>query len=424
MTAELSQNELINIYNAHFVTQDNYQYIVFDKTPDQSLSNYYYFHNINSTTSCLDCMYTVVDDNTVFNLVNYTNTITTTSNITFLLGQSAINKYQKLWFSYAKSVTLTGTLNQYYTSFAKATNSKDNDKTVKLIMQDDIYYINPNYLFVYINNGNNEYIPIQDDYIQDHMYHIRNTATPTSIASAINTGTIVNNRYFNNMYPCKLMKQFKKTYPINIPKGIYTYSEFKELLATVEWPTGYVFDPSTATLSTSCAPEYTFAIDTNVFDIPQKFVRSLCFTDLLPKQSKVFVINNQYVYTPLQSNCSVIMKNSVPTCIDNVDSVIPFCMNSNNNYIECQQEFEQSAPVLQLANNVLNRIIDNSNYTYIQLTGTLLSTNIIGSNNDVTIGDTTFHVTVPQRINRKFKLPLTISGGSDVMFMCRVKFLN
>ena len=281
MTVELSQNELMNIYNAHFVTQDNYQYIVFDKTPDQSLSNYYYFHNINSTTSCLDCMYTVVDDNTVFNLVNYTNTITTTSNITFLLGQSAMNKYSKLWFQHAKSVTLTGTLNQYYTSFAKATDTYTNNKTVKLIIQDDMYYINPNYIFVYINNGNNVYIPIQDDYIQDHIYHIRNTPSLVSIASGINTGTIVNNRYFNNMYPCKLMKQFKKTYPINIPKGIYTYSEFKELLTTVEWPTGYQYNSDTATLYTSCAPEYTFAIETNLLSIPQKFVRSLHFSSVI-----------------------------------------------------------------------------------------------------------------------------------------------
>ena len=358
-----------------------------------------------------------IDDDTTFNLINYTETITTSTKCSLQFGVSAVPA-GKYWWPYNFTVTLTGTLNQYYTSFANAMNYYGH--TPKLQIYSNQYYLHDDGKYIYGIHSYNDFTPIEkDEYLSLYGYINKGSAT-----SNISVKEILPQKYFIYGIPLKLMDQFKKTYTINIPKGIYTYSEFKELLTTVEWPTGYVFDPSTATLSTSCAPEYTFAIDTNVFDIPQKFVRSLCFTDLLPKQSKVFVINNQYVYTALQSNCSVIMKNSVPTCIDNVDSVIPFCMNSNNNYIECQQEFEQSAPVLQLANNVLNRIIDNSNYTYIQLTGTLLSTNIIGSNNDVTINDTTFHVTVPQRINRKFKLPLTISGGSDIMFMCRVKYLN
>lgn len=102
-----TQSEIMKEYNAHFETVDGYQYIVFEQPPDQTLSNYYYFHNINDTNSCLDCIYTVVTDDTVFNLVNYTKNIDTTSTVNAVYGVSA--PYGKYFHPFKFTPTFTGT---------------------------------------------------------------------------------------------------------------------------------------------------------------------------------------------------------------------------------------------------------------------------------------------------------------------------
>lgn len=150
---EKTQSELMETYNAHFETYDGYQYIVFEQPPDQTLSNYYYFHNINNTNSCLDCIYTVVTDDTVFDLVNYTKTIDTKTTVNGVYGVSAVNG--QYWFPFSFTPTFTGALHDYYTKFAASMIYHRDIPSVNVY--NNQYYISSTntYIYGYYNIGMN-----------------------------------------------------------------------------------------------------------------------------------------------------------------------------------------------------------------------------------------------------------------------------
>lgn len=409
-----TQSELMEEYNAHFETLDRYQYIVFEQPPDQTLSNYYYFHNINNTNSCLDCIYTVVTDDTVFDLMNYTKTIDTETTVNAVYGVSAV--YGKYWYPFPFTVTFTGTLHDYYSNFATKMFYKKN--TPSLNVNNNQYYISSTSAYVWILQNWNEYYPVNEDQCYNSIYKdkisdVSPEATNTSVKLLAPTD------YYKYGIPCRLMPQFKQTTSIKLPTGIYTYSEFKEVLSTVEWPSGYTYDSNTSTLSTSCAPEYTFAIETSLLNIQPTFGVSLHISDPLAIRKAIAVEDNQHKYIDYPENSVLITRNGIPTSVTcNSDQAV---MQSNEKFIELFQSENIPLTVFNLLPDV--NIPVNSSYKYVKLQGYLQNMDITNPQT-VTINDTTYTVGVSINFCKTFTQPLVISNNKNVLLACRVSYVD
>lgn len=413
-----TQSELMAIINARLVTEDNYNYIVFDQPPDESLSNCYYFHNSKiGETSCLDCIYTVVNDDTVFDLVNYTRTIDTATDVKLRYGVSDING--KLFFPVDFNVSFTGTLHDYYANICKCLLYRKQEPTLEVYSNK--YYITKSnnlvWCFIEPDEQYLKYVPTEDII---NPYKLPLNINPTNISAYNPVRYIFPESYFNYGIPCILLPQFKQTTSIKLPSGIYTFSEFKEVLSTVEWPTGYTYNADTSTLSTSCAPEYTFAIETSLFNIPAAFSTNLHIEDPLQKYiQSVFVRNNMYSYCDLKDNNVLIMRNNTPVSI-------PLCsgvnvMQSNEKFIQLQQREYRSLGVFNLLEDV--NIPVNSAYKSVNLHGYLMCTDITSQDHTATINDVQYNVSTPLNINRTFTQPLTMTG-KNIVLVCRVSYVD
>lgn len=407
-----TQSELMKEYNAHFETVDGYQYIVFEQPPDQTLSNYYYFHNINDTNSCLDCIYTVVTDDTVFNLVNYTKNIDTTSTVNAVYGVSA--PYGKYFHPFKFTPTFTGTLHDYYSNFA--TKMKYNGNVPSVYTYNNQYYISSTRNFVWILQSWNEYYPVDKDQCYDNIYRDISTGQPQSYTPV---RILAPADYYYHGIPCRLMNQFKQSTSIKLPNGVYTYSEFKEVLSTVEWPTGYTYDSNTAIISTSCAPEYTFAIETSLLNIPQHYGLSLQISDPLAIRKAIAVKDNKYNYIDYPSDSVLITRNGVPISIP---------CNSNQTVIQSNEKVIQLFQSENLPLTVYNllpkvNIPVNSSYKHVKLQGFLRNTDIVNPQT-ISINDATYTVGISLSFCRKFTQPLVLSNNDKVLLACRVSYVD
>lgn len=414
---EKTQSELMEAYHAHFETHDGYQYIVFEQPPDQTLSNYYYFHNINNTNSCLDCIYTVVTDDTVFDLMNYTKTIDTKTTVNGVYGVSDING--RYWFPFSFTPTFTGALHDYYTKFAASMIYHGNIPSVNVYSNQ--YYISSTNTYIWILQHWNEYYPVDEDQCYESIY--KDVAGHASIATPetayIPIKILAPVDYFKHGIPCRLMPQFKQTTSIKLPPGIYTYSEFKEVLSTVEWPTGYTYDSNTSTLSTSCAPEYTFAIETSLLNIQPTFGVSLQISDPLAIRKAIAVEDNHHAYIDYPENSVLITRNGVPTSITHSSNQV--VMQSNEKFIELFQSENIPLTVYNLLPDV--NIPANNSYKHVKMQGYLRNMDITNPQT-VSINDTTYTVGVSINICKTFTQPLVISNNKNVLLSCRVSYVD
>lgn len=215
------------------------------------------------------------------------------------------------------------------------------------------------------------------------------------------------------------MPQFKQTTSIKLPSGIYTYSEFKEVLSTVEWPTGYTYDSNTSTLSTSCAPEYTFAIETSLLNIQPTFGVSLQISDPLAIRKAIAVEDNHHGYIDYPENSVLITRNGVPTSITHSSNQV--VMQSNEKFIELFQSENIPLTVYNLLPDV-NTPANNS-YKHVKLQGYLRNMDITNPQT-VSINDTTYTVGVSINICKTFTQPLVISNNKNVLLSCRVSYVD
>lgn len=425
-----TQSEIMAKIGATFVEKDNYKYIQFKETPQDTttLSNCYYFHNLKiGSDSCLDAIYEEVTADTQFDLVNYTKSIDTTTTVNAQYGVSNANG--KFYFPFAFTANFTGTMKNYFTNFANAMTYRS--LAPKLSIYNNQYYLSPNTYYWALTTPTSEndltYYPVTSENILniDKIYRISRDNTPPP-ASMNPVREILPSSYYSQGIPLKFMDQFSQSTHITIPAGIYTFSQFKDILATVQLPEGYTFDADTMTISTSCAPEYTFAISTPLFNIPQTYGISLQITDPLQKiYQAVFIKDNQHIYHTLKDDNIVIMKNGNPANIQLVDGIN--VIQSNKKCIQLLQSEELPFSIFSLGPNI--DIPNNPVYKSVKLQGYLTNIDLISSSekiakNILTINNEDFHVTIPQNITRKFTQPLTISGGNNVLMVCRVSYVD
>lgn len=215
-------------------------------------------------------------------------------------------------------------MKDYYTNFTNAMKYKTS--IPKLSIFNNQYYIQPStYCWALCTPKTTDdlsYYPVTSENILniDKIYRIPHSRK--SPASKNPVREIFPNSYFSQGIPLKFMDQFLLSTHIAIPEGIYTFSQFKDILTTVQLPEGYTFNAETMTISTSCAPEYTFAISTPLFNIPQTYGISLQITDPLQKvYQAVFIKDNNHIYHTLKDNNILIMKDGNPTNLQLVDGV-------------------------------------------------------------------------------------------------------
>lgn len=425
-----TQSEIMSKIGATFVEKNNYKWIQFKETPQDTttLSNCYYFHNLKiGVDSCLDAIYEEVTADTQFDLVNYTNTIDTTTTVNATYGVSNANG--KFYFPFAFTANFTGTMKNYFTNFANAMTYRS--LAPKLSIYNNQYYLSPNTYYWALTTPTSEndltYYPVTEYNIfnSDKAYRLTiDSVTPQASMNSVRE--ILPTSYYTEGIPLKFMDQFLLSTHITIPAGIYTFSQFKDILTAVQWPEGYVFNADTMTISTSCAPEYTFAISTPLFNIPYVYGISLQITDPLQKiYQAVFIKDNHHIYHTLKDDNIVIMKNGNPANIQLVDGIN--VIQSNKKCIQLLQSEELPFSVFAVGPNI--DIPNNPAYKSVKLQGYLTNIDLISSSekiakNILTINNEDFHVTIPQNITRIFTQPLTITGGDNVLMVCRVSYVD
>lgn len=425
-----TQSEIMAKIGATFVEKDNYKYIQFKETPQDTttLSNCYYFHNLKiGVDSCLDAIYEEVTADTQFDLVNYTKSIDTTTTVNAQYGVSNVNG--KFYYPFAFTANFTGTMKDYYTNFTNAMIYRT--ITPKLSIFNNQYYIQPSTYYWALTTPKSEddltYYPVTSENIlnTDKIYRIP-YGDNTPAASFNPNREILPSSYYSQGIPLKFMDQFSLSTHITIPAGIYTFSQFKDILTTVQLPEGYTFDADTMTISTSCAPEYTFAISTPLFNIPYVYGTSLQITDPLYKRDQVvFIKDNKHIYHTLKNDNILIMKGISPANLQLVDGIN--VIQGTEKCIQLLQSEELPFSIFSLGPNI--DIPNNPAYKSVRLQGYLTNIDLVTSSekiakNILTINGENLHVTIPQNITRKYTQPLTISGGDNVLMVCRVSYVD
>lgn len=424
-----TQNELMSLINARIVTSDNKQYIVFDNTPQEgtTLSNCYYFHNLQiGQNSCLDAIYEVVSEDTTFNLVNYTGTISLDNqliNITF--GTASWNG--GFWYPIVRrpritsdSLTYQDYLNQYiqnvyYNNYNAVLNVYSN----KYYISSSSRYVNP--ISINTNYQYDEWNPIEENYVLnlDNIYPYKQHADNASRKDCF-VQNIIPYEYFLYGQPCRLMDQFKKTIKIDIPSGIYTFSDFMNVLNDVDFG-DYTFNINDHTITpvNKNSPMYNFMIETSLFNIPQSIGYSLTINNPLEEYDKiVFVKDNTHTYYDLKDGV-LITKNGIPTTIPTVEGIN--VMQSNEKFIQLLQSEELFFNIFQTTDKVVIPV--NSNYKYIRLYGYLFNLDL-PNNYTVSINNNTFNINKSQNIDMIFTQPITITGNSNILLCCRVQYMT
>lgn len=293
---------------------------------------------------------------------------------------------------------------------------KYNYQTPSVYTYNNQYYISSTRNFVWILQSWNEYYPVDKDQCYDNIYRDIFTGQPQSYTPV---RILAPADYYYHGIPCRLMDQFKQPTSIKLPNGIYTYSEFKEVLSTVEWPTGYTYDSNTAIISTSCAPEYTFAIETSLLNIPQHYGLSLQISDPLAIRKAIAVKDNKYNYIDYPSDSVLITRNGVPISIPcNSDQTV---IQSNEKVIQLFQSENLPLTVYNLLPKV--NIPVNSSYKHVKLQGFLRNTDIVNPQT-ISINDATYTVGISLSFCRKFTQPLVLSNNDKVLLACRVSYVD
>lgn len=424
-----TQDDIMKLIDADYITLDNKTYIKFANTPNENttLSNCYYFHNLQiGVDSCLDAIYEVITEDTTINLVNYTETITLNYQLVDIIyGVSTING--QLWGPVSKRSRITGdvTFNDYLTQYCSNITHQEFPATLnvysnKYYISSSAKFINP--IAVNSNKPYDEWNPIEENcvlnYDNIYLYNYDNEVNWSRSDTLIQY--ILPADYLLYGQPVRFMDQFKKVTKINIPPGVYTFSDFVNVLSTTNID-GYAFDKINCMITPTELnnPMYNFMIETSLFNIPQHLSYSLTIEDPLKDYDKIIFVNdNQHEYYDLKDGV-LIMKDNVPTTIPTVQGIN--VLQSNEKFIQLLQSEELYFNIFQTTDKI--NIPVNPNYKNVRIYGFLLNLDIINTHT-VNINNNEYNVSISENIDDIYTQPLTISGNNNIILSCRIQYIN
>lgn len=383
---------MLQLVDAYQKEENGYKYIVLPAPlqEGETLSTCYYFHNLEvGQSSCLDAMYEVCND-TKIDLVNLTGTYDLTTIQPFqvpyyLASVNGVGSIQQLTPTLSNTAA---TMVDYYNLFNLG-------GTVAVNINNTYCISVPNSICAFVDDPNNEWNPASI-FISNNIAN--DNPSVTNIPS-----------FFYAGQPLKPLTQFSNVTQINIPNGIYTFSQFKELLPTI-LPEGYSFANDIISAS---IPENIFNIVTPLFNINETgFTMSYKLHDPMETYRGVSYLssNKHLAVFPESSNPSFLLNfTNGPRFVECPITNFPVYFNINtSNFHEVMD-----TKLYNVYNDVtLDQLAIPTDpvYTKVKLSG-YFSNPDITIPKEVTINGAIYTCNSTLDIQSDFTLPLTCSGN-------------